>query len=98
MHHTSEAQIETLLDGFADAVRTRNLERVMSYYSRDLVEFDVMPPLKANVQDARKAWQMCFDMTEGPVGYEFRDRSITARDDIAFAHALLHFTSTNKGD
>ena len=98
MPSINETQIAALLDNFAEAVHTRNLERVMSCYSRDLVEFDVTPPLKASVNDARKAWQMCFEMSMGPVGYEIRDRQIAARDDLGVAFGLLHFTTMNRPD
>src|SRR5690606_16072344 len=38
-----------------------------------------------------EAW---FASYEGPIGCEFRDLVVAARDDVAFAHGLHRFTGT----
>jgi ketosteroid isomerase-like protein len=65
----------------------------MSLYSPDVVYFDVIPPLRyRGAAELRNDFLRWFDLWEGPIGVEIRDRRILASDDVAVAH-MLHRTS-----
>jgi ketosteroid isomerase-like protein len=88
---TEEDEIRKLLDGYADAVRAKDLEKLMAYYAPDVVAFDVLPPLQyRGVETYKKNWAMCFDWMAGPLGYELRELSITTAGDVAFSTSLSH--------
>jgi uncharacterized protein (TIGR02246 family) len=96
----SEAQIRREIDEWVKAVRAKDLNKVMAYYSPDVVTFDAVPPLQSRGPATyRKNWDECFAMFPGPIGYEHRDLQITAGDELAFAHALGRMTgTTTKGE
>src|SRR6266545_3994412 len=52
-------------------------------------------PLQYKGVDAyRKSWEEWLPTFRGPVGYEIRDLSITAGDDVAFCHSLNRISGT----
>jgi len=100
----NELQIQQLMDNLAEAVRTKDAERLIANYAPDVVAFDVINPLQYVGADEVKAraeqWLATFE--DGLVGYEISDLRITAGDDTAFCHSLNHIyamrTDGNKID
>jgi ketosteroid isomerase-like protein len=96
-HATDEAAIRQRIDKWAEAVRTLDLEGAMSIYAPDIVSFDVEPPLQhLGLEAKRKNWIGASAMYQRPRGYELRDLTITAGDDVAFAHSLNRVSGTLK--
>jgi uncharacterized protein (TIGR02246 family) len=90
-----EGQIRERIDNWAKAVRSKDVNGVMSHYAADILTFDLAPPLEHKGADAyRKNWEKWFPTFRGPIGYEIRDLSITANDDIAFCHSLNRISGT----
>ena len=89
-----EAPIRQRLDGWKKALRSKDLDGLMSHYAEDLVVFDVPPPLRYDGAVAyRKNWADWFASFRAPdIGYEIRDLSITAGDDVAFCRSLNRIT------
>ena len=86
---TDEIQIRDLIDGWADAVRAKDVDRIMSQYSPDVLAFDAISQLQFKGVDAyRKHWEACLSMCSGPSFFEIHDLDITAGDGLAFCHAL----------
>ena len=96
-----EIQIQQLIDGWAKALRAKDIDGVMSHYAPDILVFDIAPPLQYSGADAyRKNWEGWFASWQGPIGYEIRDLSITASVGVAFSHSLnrIHGKRTNGED
>ena len=90
-----EAIIRKLLDDGIRALYEKNIEGVMSLYAPEVVSFDIMPPLQyVGAEVFRKVWEEVFSSFQGPIDYEMHDLSITAGDDIAFAHSLNRISGT----
>jgi uncharacterized protein (TIGR02246 family) len=89
----AEARIRVLIDGWANAMRAKDADGVMSHYAADNVTFDLAPPLISAAANAKglEAW---FATWQGPLGYEIRDLNITAGDDVAFCHSLNRLSGT----
>jgi ketosteroid isomerase-like protein len=84
-----EAQIRQEAESWAKALSFKNLGVVMGHYAEDILVFDLAPPLQYKGRAAyRKNWADWFLTFEGPIGYEIRDLSITASDDVAFSYSL----------
>jgi uncharacterized protein (TIGR02246 family) len=84
-----EDHIRQLIDGWAKALRAKDIDGVMSHYAPDILLFDLAPPLQYLGTDAyRKNWEEWFATWQGPIGYEIRDLSITTGDGVAFSHSL----------
>src|SRR5215510_6636226 len=93
------AQIRQLVDRWAESLRSKDVNAVMSHYAPDVVAFDLAPPLQYRGAGAyRKNWEAWFPTFRGPIGYEIRDLSIAASDDVAFCHSFNRITGTRTDD
>jgi uncharacterized protein (TIGR02246 family) len=91
----NETQIRQLMDSWTEALRTKDIDRLMSLYAQDILLFDLAPPLQYVGSEAyRRNWKEWLPSFQGPVGYEIRDLSITTGDDVAFCHSLNRITGT----
>jgi uncharacterized protein (TIGR02246 family) len=90
---TDEAQIRALIEDWADAVRAKNIDRCISHYAKDILSFDLAPPLQYTGSDAlRKSLEEWFPTFDGPVGYEIRELDISVGSDTAFSHSINHIS------
>jgi uncharacterized protein (TIGR02246 family) len=84
-----EAQIRTLIEGWAKAISAKDVNAVMSHCAADIVTFDLAPPLQTTGADAlEKSLEAWFPTFRGPVGYEIRELCITTGEDVAFCCSL----------
>ena len=84
-----EAKIRELIDHWANAARTSDLDGIMSHYAPDIVAFDAIAQLQFKGKDAyRKHWEACQSMCAGSMIFEVHQLQIAARDDLAFGHYL----------
>lgn len=93
---SQQSWIEVLLNRRAEACREKNIDRLMSVYSPEIVYFDVVPPLHGfiGLDAVRANFQRWFDEYDGKIDLETRDQRVTVDGDVAFAH-MLHI---NKGN
>ena len=95
---TCEAQIRKLIDDREKAVRARDVDGSVANIAPDIVWFDVVNPLQHLGSDAlKKRAEEWFASFEGAIGYETRELSITAGDDVASSHGLNHVSATKIG-
>jgi uncharacterized protein (TIGR02246 family) len=93
----NQTEIRKVFDTLSDAARRRDLSTLMSCYAKDVVAFDVMPPLVVRgAESYRKNWELGFAMSEGPFNLEFQDMTIASSGDVAFVHTLEHCATTDK--
>ncbi|HWC05095.1 MAG TPA: nuclear transport factor 2 family protein [Methylomirabilota bacterium] len=84
-----EARIRQLIEDWARALRAKDVNGIMAHYAPDILSFDLAPPLQyRGAQAYRTSLEEWFASFRGPVGYEIRDLSVTAGDDVAFSHSL----------
>lgn len=78
---TDQARIRRLMDHWAEAIRAKDVDGVMSHYAADIVTFDLAPPLQyRGADECRKNWEAWFPTFRGSIGYEIRDsRSLPAK-------------------
>jgi PhnB protein len=91
-----EAAIRAVIEARAEALRTKNAERVVAHHAPDFVLFSLAPPLIS--EDATvaglNAW---FATWEGPLGYVLEDLHIAAGGEVAYGTGLAHLTGTSTG-
>ena len=94
---SAQEWVGVLLNRRAEACREKNIDRLMSLYSPDIVYFDVVPPLQGfiGLDAVRRNFERWFDEYEGEIGLETRDLHIAVDGDVAFAH-MLHLVKGNK--
>jgi uncharacterized protein (TIGR02246 family) len=86
-----KAQIRALIERWADAVRSADLEGVLADHSDDIVMFDVPPPNDGvrGIDAYRDTWPPFFNWQKQGASFEIVSLEVTAGEDVAFAHALL---------
>ena len=94
---STQSDVRALLVNWSEAARTKNIDRLMSLYSPDIVYFDVVPPLHYTGSAAvRGNFLRWFDGYKDSIGLEIRDVNILAGEDIAVAHTLIRASGTLK--
>ncbi len=92
-----EAEIRALLDNWSEAIRAKDIERLMALYPDDVVYFNVVPPLQIiGATAVRNNFVRWFDGWSSTIGQEIRDLSISASVDIAIAFMLIRASGTQK--
>jgi ketosteroid isomerase-like protein len=93
----SQSQVKVLLDNQAAAMRSKDIDRLMSFYSPDVVYFDVVPPLQFVGSAAlRNRFLNWFDGFEGPMRMDVRDVRIVESGDVAIAYWFSRASGTLK--
>ena len=88
-----ETQIRALLDSRTEAQRSKDIDRLMSFYSPDIVYYDAVAPLRFTGHDeVRRNFLRWFDGYVGRIGLETHESTVSAAEDTAFAH-MLHLDS-----
>jgi ketosteroid isomerase-like protein len=82
-------QIQTLLMEWCDAVRAKDLDKIMAYYAPDIVAYDAIIKLQfKGAQAYRQHWEYCLGMCNGPMVFEQRELVVHGDEQLAFAHWL----------
>ena len=92
-----ESEIRAFFDHFCQAVRSENVDDIMSYYAPDVVAFDLMPPLQYKGAEAyRQAWKD-IEQLEAPMNFDLKELTIYAEHDLSFAHSIASMSGKTKG-
>ena len=92
-----EAAIRELIDRFANAFRDKDVNGVMSAFAKDIVSFDIIPPLQTvGAETFVTHWQEFFESHQGPIHVEFPDIRITTGGDVAFSYCVHRIKGTLK--
>lgn len=91
--------VEKIINDWAAAVRTRNIDRMLSHHAREMLMFDfVGPPRIVGLDTYRRTWIEQFFPWHGGTGrFDLVDLKVTAGSDVAFATALLECAGTENG-
>ena len=94
---STESEVRALFDSQFEGIRTKDIDRLMSVYSPDIVYFDVVPPLQyVGTAALRGRFLNWFDGYQGSIAFDVRDLTISASGDIAVAHWLSRAGGTLK--
>jgi uncharacterized protein (TIGR02246 family) len=94
---STESEVKAIVDRQAEAMRMKDLDRLMSLYSPDVVYFDVVPPLQyvgaAALRDRFHGW---FESYQGPLEMDVCDVRVLAGADLAVIFWLSRVRGTLK--
>jgi len=91
----SEEAIKTLIESRAQAVRDKDVERLMAQVDPSAISFDVVGPLRfAGADAARRRAQEWFASFAGPIEIEIRDLHIEVAANIGYCHSLTRIGGT----
>ena len=88
---SDESEIRRLIEGWAAAVRARNLAGVVAHHTDDVLMFDVPPPVAVRGLAAyKKTWPPFFAWQQkGDGTFTIAELDVTVGGAVAFATALL---------
>jgi uncharacterized protein (TIGR02246 family) len=90
-----EAAIRELVKDWARAVRAKDLKGILANHSREILMFDLPPPLESKGIDAyRKTWDLFYSWADDPVVFDFNEMDIVAGNDVAYVAALMRCSGT----
>lgn len=90
-------EVRRFLNDYARAVRSGDVEKIISFYEADFVAYDMMAPLEFRDLQTYKteSWEKCFTRVfRFPVAYEYYRQTIEVSGDMAYAHGLVHMVGT----
>jgi ketosteroid isomerase-like protein len=92
---STQIEIRELFYGRSEAMRNKDIDRLMSLYAPDIVYFDLVPPLQyTGSASLRERFLNWFEGWEGPIGMEICDLKVSASGEVASAHMLLRASGT----
>ena len=92
-----ESELKALLNLRSAAIGAKDLDRLMSVYSPEIVYFDIVPPLRyAGATALRARFADWFERWESAIGQQTHDVNILASGDVAIAHMLIYASGTLK--
>jgi ketosteroid isomerase-like protein len=84
-----DAILRNRIADLAQAIRDKDIERLMAFYAPDVLVFDVLPPLDTRGVGAyRQNFERWFASVEGPLSFEFKDLRVVPGEFTAFCHYL----------
>ena len=92
------AVLRRRIDDIAQAIRDKDIERLLAFYAPDVTAFDLRPPLDlrgANVY--RKSFERWFESFEGPLDFELHNLRIVPGEGAAFCHYLALVSGKRPG-
>jgi uncharacterized protein (TIGR02246 family) len=94
---TDEAEVRTLVERWAKAVRARDMEGILAHHSAEILMFDVPPPFKSKgIEAYRKTWDLFYSAQPGPIVFDIQSMDVVAGSDIAFIAALMQCAEKGK--
>jgi uncharacterized protein (TIGR02246 family) len=94
---STQAEVTALLDQQSEAMSTKDIDRLMSLYSADIVYFDTVPPLQfVGPAALRERFLQWFDGWRGMFEMEIRDVRVVAHGSLAVAYRYSRARGTLK--
>jgi ketosteroid isomerase-like protein len=89
-----EAAIRERIGKIVEGIGAKDIEALSAVYAKDVVSFDVEPPLQ-HVGNAAKMrnWVRAFTVFD-TIEYELRDLAVTVGGDVAFGHGFGRISGT----
>ena len=89
MNTEAERELEQLIEQWMQAVRERDVDRIVAPSADDILAFDAIQALQFKGKATYQAhWEMCMGMCPGPMVFDFAELTVHAAGDLALAHWL----------
>jgi uncharacterized protein (TIGR02246 family) len=88
---SDETAVRDLVERWATAVHTGDLDQVLADHAEDIVMYDVPPPSRGvrGIAAYRDTWPPFFEWQASGASFDIVSLDVVAGADVAFAYALL---------
>src|SRR3954468_10761652 len=84
-----ESTLRLRIEEIAQAIREKDIGRLMAFYAPDVGVFDVRPPLDTRGADAyRQNFEQWFASFDGPLSFDYAKLRVVPGESTAFCHYL----------
>lgn len=91
----ADAEVRAVLEEWAAATRQSRRDEILKHHSANLMIFDVLPPMKyESAESYRRSWDEWQPDTQGEAVFNLENLTITAGNDVAFAHSFIRCGGT----
>jgi ketosteroid isomerase-like protein len=92
-----QSEITALFESRSEAMRAKDIDRLMPLYSADIVYFDLVPPLRyLGAAALRLRFVNWFDGWKSAIRQDIHGLTILGSGDVAAAHMLIRAGGTRK--
>ena len=92
---TDKTEIRDLVENWAKAVRSKDLNGILANHSPEILMFDVPPPIQSKgIEAYKKTWDLFFSWFKDSWAFDISEMNIVAGDDVAFVTALMRCAGT----
>ena len=89
------AAIRKLVEGWANAVRTKDLNGILASHSPEILMFDVPPPIQSKgIESYKRTWDRFFSWFRDSGVFDVSEINVTAGKKVAFVTALMRCAGT----
>lgn len=93
----NEIEIRTLIESWAKAVRERDIKGILAHHAKEIVMFDVPPPLQSKgIEAYKKTWDTFFTWTKDSGVFDILEMKITVDHKVAFCFASMRCAGYNE--
>jgi uncharacterized protein (TIGR02246 family) len=86
----NEAQIRSLVENWARAVREEDLPAILAWHHDDIVMYDVPPPFQSiGIEAYRNTWDLFYSKQQVKDSFQIVDLAIIAGEDVAFCYTPM---------
>jgi ketosteroid isomerase-like protein len=94
---SAQLEVKALIDRRSDAIRAKDIDRLLAVYSPDIVYFDLVPPLRyVGITALRGRFLDWFEGWQSSIRQDVRDIQVVASGEVAAAHMLIQAGGTRK--
>ena len=96
-NNNSETEIRGLIETLLEAIRKKNIDAILPYFSEDIIQFDIVNPLQyKGAEGIKKRMEEWFGTFIGNIEIDAIELDITANESIGFVHCLKHVNGNTK--
>ncbi len=89
---TDQSDVRGIVATLAQAVREKDIERLLSLCADDVVVFDLLPPAQhRGADEVRKAWTTPLESLTGLAEYDVHQLEVVVSGDLAMCRSLNRF-------
>lgn len=92
-----EPAVRAVIEQWAEAVRRKDADAVVSFGAPDYLHFSLAPPL-IDAGTGTPGLEGWFQTWDGPLELELRDLTVVAGDSVAFTHSLNRLAGNKEGE
>jgi ketosteroid isomerase-like protein len=92
----NESTIRRIIEDWAKAVRKRDIKSILAHHDKNIVMYDVPPPLQSKgIEAYSETWDLYYAYATDDDVFDVIELNIVASDDVAFCYGIVQCETIN---